>query len=194
MKTIITKSSEFFGIEIVVLPDDSVWVTQKGYSEFSNIVRSTICARCKKYPRIEPSSIMDCVLPKDDETMIKTKIEGINRYVVLIPSKVFTKWMIRDIPEFGHFLMKIGSQVFLLTLTNQLAHMDYHNYVKKRAKEILDEHRAKVVTQTEVEAKKKNRKYVNVRLTPENHEKLLGLAEIENKSITDILNGIIQNY
>lgn len=109
-----TKSEQFAGLEVVILNDGSAYCTQSSYARFSGKDQSVISRRSKELEIIEIKDFNDptqnCI------ALIKTSINTPTRGLqecVLIPAKIFARWIAKDNPELFDEVMEAGATQFL---------------------------------------------------------------------------------
>lgn len=111
-----TKSEQFKGLEVVILKDGTPFSTQSSYARFSNKDRSTIVKRCSELETIDVEDISKGV-NKFTGALIKTKLplssNGGLQEVILVPAKIFGRWLAKDNPDLFDSVVEAGVTQFL---------------------------------------------------------------------------------
>lgn len=108
----LTYTKSEIGLEVVILNDGSAYCTQSSYARFSGKDRSTIIKRAAESEMMVIDDFKGC---EKTHTLIKTKIEtnGGLQEVVLIPAKIFGRWLAKDNPDLFDSVVEAGATQFL---------------------------------------------------------------------------------
>ncbi len=101
------------GLEVIILNDGSAWVTQSSYARFSGKDQSVISRRSQELEIVEVDDISTykCTMQKYIVPLIRTRMQNNSgsSQLVLIPAKVFGKWLIKDKPELADAMLEAGA-------------------------------------------------------------------------------------